>query len=63
MNDEIQYALSKQINRINSIHTDYGDLPLEQDDIDAVAELLRGRFEKRLKALTQDKGVGEGEDV
>lgn len=50
---QASYALAKQIGSIHTISSNYGDLPLDEDDIDAVQHLLRKRFERKLKANHQ----------
>jgi hypothetical protein len=54
---EISYSLCKQLNddlAPMEISTNYGDVPLTDEDRAAVRQLLRKRFEKRLRALTSD---------
>ena len=61
---ELQYALAKQLDNINFIDTNYGQLDITFEEKEAVAKVLAPKLRKRLRELeheeknNSDKNVG-----
>jgi hypothetical protein len=51
---EISYSLSKQLSCMEYIHTNYGDIPLDDEMKDILEVLLRKLLNKRLAELKQN---------
>ncbi len=50
------YAISKQLSSAFAIETNYGDLPLDDEMREAVAQALRPILEQRLEAARKAEG-------
>lgn len=51
---EISYSLNKQLSTMEYIHTNYGDIPLDDEMKDILEVLLRKLLNKRLAELKQN---------
>lgn len=52
--ENIEYCLSKQLSCMEYIHTNYGDIELDEEMQAAVEAALRDLLEKRLVELKQN---------
>jgi len=52
--DEINYALNKQVNTVNAVHTNYGVIDMDLELAEAVGNALRTVLMSRLKRLDED---------
>lgn len=52
--EEIKYCLSKQLSSMEDIHTNYGEIPLDDEMKKIVENCLRELLEKRLSEADTD---------